>query len=126
MLQIDFLFYSTYIHFTMKYDTQNWLFCRQKSCIIIDWRLKLINHLTLKISRRSRKYWVIQKLRCIIHLDGIKSKKDQFLIFLFWFQAVFQTVIKKTKDWALVQTAALVINQGFKVRLGRLGWPNLF
>ena len=27
-------------------------------------------------------------------------------------------VINKTKDWALVQTAALAINQGFNVRLG--------
>ena len=26
--------------------------------------------------------------------------------------------INKTKDWALVQTAALAINQGFNVRLG--------
>ena len=27
-------------------------------------------------------------------------------------------MLNKTKDWALVQTAALAINQGFNVRLG--------
>ena len=27
-------------------------------------------------------------------------------------------MFNKTKDWALVQTAALAINQGFNVRLG--------
>ena len=35
----------------------------------------------------------------------------------------------KTKDWALVQTAALVINKGVQVRLsivkqGEITWPN--
>ena len=36
---------------------------------------------------------------------------------------IVQVISNKTKDWALVQTAALAINQGFNVRLG---WPNLF
>ena len=30
----------------------------------------------------------------------------------------YGTIINKTKDWALVQTAALVINKGAEVRLG--------
>ena len=33
-------------------------------------------------------------------------------------QAVQVGGINKTKDWALVQTAALAINQGFNVRFG--------